>query len=165
MPYYKIVDNVITQKQPNKEDGFLFYEQDAIAGQVLIAGGFVNPSKPNETVRELAREKKRDEIRARRLIEDTYPVRDDANDCSWDGGFESAMKMDAAVRLSEKSGMTSCILYGYENERVVLTIDAAMSVVLLLAMKYQTTLAKKQFIMGSIKNASTLTNINSITWD
>ena len=59
MSYILLVDNVVKQKQPNAQDGFVFTDQAVVCSQVLenetiidgviTSGDFVNPPLPDLT--------------------------------------------------------------------------------------------------------------------
>lgn len=53
MAWVKIVDNVVTQKQPYQEDGFEEVSDDVVCGQIKQSdGSFANPTPPELTYAE-----------------------------------------------------------------------------------------------------------------
>jgi len=83
---------------------------------------------------------------------------------TYQGGFDSAIKLDAAKRLAEAAGLTSVTFYDASDVAQTLTLPDAMVVVLTVAGAYQASLAKKQAAMVAIDAASTKTKINAVTY-
>ena len=53
MAWVKIVDNVVTQKQPYQEDGFEEVSDNVVCGQIKQSdGSFANPTPPELTYAE-----------------------------------------------------------------------------------------------------------------
>jgi hypothetical protein len=53
MAWVKIVDNVVTQKQPYQEDGFVEVSDNVVCGQIKQSdGSFANPTPPELTYAE-----------------------------------------------------------------------------------------------------------------
>ena len=59
MAYVLIEKNIVVQKQPNAQDGFIEVSDDVVCGQILQKDGtFKNPEPTQEQVDELERHKK-----------------------------------------------------------------------------------------------------------
>jgi hypothetical protein len=83
---------------------------------------------------------------------------------AWNGGFDSAIKLDAAMRLAQSAGLTTVDFYDKSNVAHTLSIADATTVVQAIAGAYQTVFAKKQSKMISIANATTISEVQSIVW-
>lgn len=92
---------------------------------------------------------KRGDIRTAFNTAAILPVTD-ANSDVWSGGFDSALKMDAAKRMAEMAGFTQVSLFDAANVERVLTIEAASVVVLTVGADYQTKFAQKQALMAAV---------------
>lgn len=88
----------------------------------------------------------------------------DGNNVSWNGGFESAIKLDAAKRLSEAAGSDTVVFFDSKNEAHTLSIAEASSVVLLVASTYQTLLAQKQELLNRIALANSVELVDAAVW-
>lgn len=88
----------------------------------------------------------------------------DSNGVVWNGGFDSAVKLDAAKRLAETAGLTNVVFFDVSNEAHTLLIDEASTVVLTVANAYQTVLAQKQSLLLQITNATTIEDVDSLNW-
>jgi len=75
----------------------------------------------------------------------------DANNISWGGGFDSAIKMDAAKRMAELGLQTHVSLFDDNNTEHVLTLAAAETVVLTVGNDFQTKFAHKQALMIAVE--------------
>ena len=105
---------------------------------------------------------KRNEIRAAFFTDTTTPVVVDT--VSYHSGIESAYRLDAALRLNEKAGLTEVSFTGIDNEAHVLTVAQANAVILAVGQDYQIKFMKKQLKMVAIKNAADEKAINLITY-
>ncbi len=74
----------------------------------------------------------------------------DANSIVWDGGYDSALKLDAARRLAALAGATTVTFFDNSNTPHNLTMTQAEAVILTVASDYQTKFAKKQTLMGQV---------------
>ncbi len=98
---------------------------------------------------ELDRKRRLDKIRGKFSIDSLAPI-EDANGVIWDSGFDTAVKLDAAMRLSESMGATEVTFYDSVNDAHVLTMAEAKTVIQLVAIQYQSLLATKQSEMKAI---------------
>ena len=124
-------------------------------------GGIPAYNESEEFLNKLKEMKQRD-IRAIFDTESNLPVV--VNGVSYHGGFESAIKLDAAKRLAESAGMTDVEFFDVENNGHVLSLVDAQNVVLAVSSKYQQDLSKKQSLMVQIKNATSESDLRSIEW-
>lgn len=83
---------------------------------------------------------------------------------NWTGGFDSAIKFDAAMRLSEASGQSSVVFFDINNIGHNLTFQQALQVTIQVAGVYQFKLAKRNSIFKLIDSATSESEINNITW-
>lgn len=81
----------------------------------------------------------------------------------WNGGFDSAIKLDAAMRLSQAAGQSNVSFFDINNLPHVLSFTDALIIVITVAGNYQYNLAKKQQLTVAIDSA-TIDTISSITW-
>lgn len=81
----------------------------------------------------------------------------------WNGGFDSAIKLDAAMRLSQAAGQPSATFYDVDNLAHVLAFADALVIVITVAGTYQYNLAKKQQLTVAIETA-TIDTLSSIVW-
>jgi len=94
-------------------------------------------------------------------IESNLPV--SHNNISWVGGFDSATKLDSAVRLAESIGQTTVSLYDSNKTEHQLTLDEAKEIVKAVAIKYQLDFQKKQQLLKQIEEADE-ESISDIIW-
>lgn len=83
---------------------------------------------------------------------------------TWDGGFDSALKLDGAKRLAELAGLSNVTFYSSGNVGYALTIADAAQVVLAVSFAYQTAFARKQEAMVAIDAAATVADVQAITY-
>lgn len=124
-------------------------------------GGIPNYDDSEELLNK-AKESKRSEIRSAFDSESASPVV--VNNVSYHGGFDSAIKLDAAKRLAETAGMTQVEFFDIDNVGHVLSLEDAQQVVVEVSGKYQQDLAKKQALMVQIKNATAEADLEVIVW-
>lgn len=82
----------------------------------------------------------------------------------WNGGFDSALKLDAAKRLTESAGRTTVVFFDIDNVGHVLTIAEALAVVQAVGADFQTKLARKQARLVSIEQAADEAAVQAIVW-
>ena len=92
---------------------------------------------------------KHSEIRSAFNTAALLPVTD-SNGIAWSGGFDSAMKMDAAKRMAELAGLTEVALFDDANAEHVLNMADAAQVILTVGAVYQTKFAHKQALMVAV---------------
>ena len=111
---------------------------------------------------ELSRGEKNTEIKNAFLAQEVENVNIDG--VNYQGGYESAIKLDSAKRLSESAGFETITFYDADNIGHDLSIDDANLIVIRVAGKYQDDLKKYQSLKVEIKNAKTKEEIEAIKW-
>lgn len=111
---------------------------------------------------EKTKELKRNEIRNAFFTDTLAPVV--VNTVSYHPGIESAYRLDAALRLNEKAGLTDVSFTDINNVAHVLTIAQANAVIIAVGQDYQIKFMKKQQKMVDIKNATDEAAVNLITY-
>lgn len=86
------------------------------------------------------------------------------NSITWDGGFDTSMKLDAAKRLAETVGATDVIFYDANNVDHTLSIADAEAVIIAIANAFQTAMAQKQSLFTTIDAATTVAEVDSAVW-
>lgn len=82
----------------------------------------------------------------------------------WDGGFDSAIKLDAAMRLSQAAGAPGVRFYDTSNVGHDLDFASALAVCVAVAGAFQTDLAKKQSLFAQVNAATSKTQVGAISW-
>lgn len=82
---------------------------------------------------------------------------------SWNGGFDSVLKMDAARRLVEKMGGSNVSLYDALNVEHKLSNEEAFNVIAEIGSNYQSKFRNKQLLMKAVDSAATKAEIESIS--
>lgn len=134
-------------------------EQDGI--WKLTPDGVVKTPFPAPSLSDL-KDAKYNEIRDAYNIAADMPVT--ALSATWNGGFDSAIKLDAAKRLSESAGASGVRFYDIDNVAHDLSFADALTVCIAVAVAYQTALGNKQTKFAAIKAATTKAQVNAITW-
>lgn len=88
----------------------------------------------------------------------------DGNSVVWNGGFDSAIKLDAAKRLAETAGATDVVFFDIENIGHTLSMVEATAVVMAVAGAFQTALAQKQNLHKAITDATTVAAVDAAVW-
>lgn len=107
--------------------------------------------------------KKKSEIRNAFKVESKQPVT--VNSIVWNGGYNAAVKKDAAKRMAELAGKTAVILYDISNNPHKLSLLDAEAVILQIGIRYQALLAEKQSLMVQVDSLpvdATQTDIDAI---
>ncbi|MBL4574604.1 MAG: hypothetical protein JKY51_00705 [Opitutaceae bacterium] len=87
----------------------------------------------------------------------------DGNSINWSGGFDSALKMDAAKRMAQMAGLISVSLFDAANIEHVLSFAEAEVVILTIGADYQTKFAQKQALMVVADAATDKAGLDAIT--
>lgn len=87
-----------------------------------------------------------------------------ADGTSWNGGMESALSIDGAIRLAEQAGATDITLFDAENNEHLVDVATGKAIAAAIGIDYQTKFAQKQQLMRAIASASTETELDAITW-
>lgn len=134
-------------------------EQDGLWS--LVDGEIVKLPFPAKALSEVKSDKL-NEIRAAYDAATLAPV--EALGFVWDGGFDSAIKLDAAMRLSQAAGAPSVTFYDTSNVGHDLSFDDAMVVCISVAVAFQAALGKKQALFAQVNAATSKTKTEAITW-
>lgn len=116
-----------------------------------------------DTAAELAdlRDVAADKVRAAFAEAIQQPV--SAHGATWNGGMDSALALDGAVRLAEQVGAAEVDLYDFENNRHSVEITIGRSIAIAVAADYQKKMQRKQQLLQSIKT-NNVDQLNSLTW-
>lgn len=109
-----------------------------------------------------AKDEKNNEIKKSFAEEERQNILIDGVD--YQGGYDSAIKLDNAKRLSESAGLETVVFYDAENAGHELSLTDANIIVLQIAGKYQKDFGKYQSLKADIKNAVTIEQVELIKW-
>jgi len=144
--------------------GQTFY--DASGGIHVINDLGVSPDPAWTTTKPFilpeAQEAKLDEIRTAFQAAADLPFTD-VNGITWNGGYDSAMRMDAAKRMAQLNSAMDVTFYDINNAAHTLLIADAESVVLAIGADYQTKFAAKQGFMLQVDAAASQADLDAIT--
>jgi len=125
-------------------------------------------SKDSTIQLELTKEDQKDLVRNDFYIDTLQPVHViDENDEEtwWNGGFDSAIRLDAALRLTQKiPGYTTCIIHDYYNESHEYTFSGVDIITVAIGSDYQQKFGRKEALLVDIENASGIEEVQSIVW-
>ena len=114
---------------------------------------------------EVAKEKKRDEIRAAFAVEADALIPDPiGGQHVWQGGYDKAARLYNARELSIEAGLTAVTYYDAANVGHELSLADAKTVAMTIGAKFQQDLARKQARMVAIDNAATIAEVEAIVW-
>ena len=82
----------------------------------------------------------------------------------YQGGYDSAIKLDSAKRLSESAGAVGVVFYDAQNNPHELLLKDANDIVVAIAGKYQKDFGKYQALKVAIKYAETIEQVELIEW-
>ena len=88
----------------------------------------------------------------------------DVGSVLYDGGFDSAVKLDAAMRLAQTAGAAQVTFYDSENDPHILDMDAALAVVLAVSSAFSAMMDKKQALFKQIETAEDIDAVLAIAW-
>jgi len=83
---------------------------------------------------------------------------------TYQGGFDSAIKLDAAKRLSEVAGLTSVTFFDIYNKPHTLAIPDATTVILSVATAFQSSISRKQTAMVAVDQAVDAAGISAVVY-
>lgn len=87
-----------------------------------------------------------------------------ARGTEWNGGFDSAIKLDAAMRLAQAAGAPGVTFFDIANKDHMLDFGQALQVVIAVAADYQSKLARKQALLTAIAQAPTVQDALALKW-
>jgi len=158
MKYAKIINNVVDHIIFEKKDGYIQVPDNVFGGMIQTVDGFAAAKKDLET----ARNDKKDEITDAFNIESINTL--EVNGIIYNGGFDSAIKLDAAKRLNETAGLTEVTFYDIDNKPNSLSIGGATVVIMTIANKFQTDLAKYQDLKVQLAGKKLVSTIEALSW-
>ena len=85
-------------------------------------------------------------------------------DVQYQGGYDSAIKLDSAKRLNESAGLNEVVFYDAQNNPHELLLNDANNIVITVSGKYQKDFGKYQSLKVDIKNAVTIEQVELIKW-
>lgn len=88
----------------------------------------------------------------------------DSNGIVWDGGQDSALALDGAIRIASAAGLTTVTLYDANNTGHSLDVAAATAVVVSIGSAYQTMFATYQALKSQIAAASSVEDVQAVVW-
>ncbi|SIS87723.1 hypothetical protein [Neptunomonas antarctica] len=86
-----------------------------------------------------------------------------ANDTTWNGGMDSALAIDGAVRLAEQMGQTEIDLFDAANQAYSLDIGTGRTIAAAVGAVYQVKLARKQQLLRDIASVSS-SELDALIW-
>ena len=110
----------------------------------------------------VAKNKKREEIKQAFATEELQPV--ESLTIQWNGGYDSALKMDGAKRMAEMMTLNSVEFYDVNNIGHDLSIPDAETVITGVGAVYQTLFQKKQSLFRQIDSATTVAEVELVVW-
>lgn len=111
---------------------------------------------------ELLRTRKAGEIRT--AFANAVAAAVNAHGHDWNGGMNSALAIDGAVRLAQLSGATEIELFDIDNIGHTVDITTGQQIAAAIAIDYQTLFAKKQQLLRAIADANA-DALAAITWE
>lgn len=111
--------------------------------------------------------KRRADIASEAYIDFFNPVA--SNGYEWNGGIDSSLKLDGAIRIAEQIGHTTATIHDITNTPRTLTIAEAKEVVVAVGIAYQTKFAemqraKRELDAINLSDEDSLSQINSVTY-
>ena len=117
---------------------------------------------------EIAKEDQKDFVRDSFYADTLQPVQvtdENGEETWWNGGFESAMRLDAALRLTQKlEGYTTCIIHDYFNESHEYTFSGVDTITIAIGGDYQQKFGRKEALLVQIEDANTIEEVQQIVW-
>lgn len=109
-----------------------------------------------------AKEAKKTEIRNAFKVDSQLPVT--VNNVQYHGNIDSALRLDGALRLAEKSGATSVSFTDINNVRHTLTLADANNVIIAVGKAYEQKFMKKQALLVDVDNAADQAALDAIIY-
>lgn len=162
---YKLLQNSVTRLSDGASIPMSEGNRDYREYLEWVAAG--NTPEPEFTSAEIlanAKEAKRTEVRTAYELDAGADVTVGA--IVYQGGFDSAIKLDAAKRLAKAAGAVDVTFFDSTNNPQLLLLADAQLVMLSVAAAFQTALARKQVAMVKVDKTTTntLTKVNAISY-
>jgi len=110
----------------------------------------------------VAKSEKREEIKQAFTTDELQPV--ESLTIQWNGGYDSALKLDGAKRMAEMMTLNSVEFYDVNNIGHNLSIPDAETVITDVGAVYQTLFQKKQSLFQQIDSVTTVGELDGIYW-
>lgn len=110
----------------------------------------------------VARARKKDEIRSAFEADSNANVT--ALGIVWQGGYEKALRLDAAKRFAQLAGQPNVTFYDLANVGHTLSFPEADQVIMAIAGAYQASFTRKQSKMVAIDQAANVSVVQTITY-
>ena len=83
----------------------------------------------------------------------------------WNGGFDSAIRLDAALRLTQKiPSNTTCVIHDVYNNAHEYSFSGIDIITVRIGANFQTKFAHKEALMVQIEDAATVSGVEAVTW-
>ena len=86
------------------------------------------------------------------------------NTIIYNGGYDSALKLDGAKRMAEMAGLTEVTFYDIDNKPNILSIDNANTIILTIGAKYQNDFKHLQNLKVLIESKLKVSTVEAIVW-
>jgi len=117
---------------------------------------------------EIAKDEQKELIRENFYVDTLKQVQvEDENgvDTWWNGGFDSAVRLDAALRLTQKiPGYTTCVIHDYFNESHTYTFSGVDIITVAIGASFQYKFGRKEALLVAIDSASGIEDVQNIVW-
>lgn len=160
-PFHKNVKPTVGLRQKVEDNGYFKDTDNFVKHNYQVVDK--SDAELLEIMDALKAEKKA-EIKAAFIDASNADVTDDNNN-TWNGGFDSAMKLDAAKRLAETIGSPTVTFFDVDNQAHMLSIADATDVVLAVSNVFQAALAQKQNLYDEINDATTVAQLDAAEWE
>ena len=159
-PFHKNVKPVVGSRQKVEDNGYFKDTDNFVKHNYQIVD---KTAEELLAIIEILKAEKKAQVKAIYEKVSTADVTD-GNNNTWNGGFDSAMKLDAAKRLAETIASPTVTFFDVDNQAHMLTIAEATDVVLAVANVFQTALAQKQNLYDEINDAVTIAELDAAEW-
>jgi hypothetical protein len=88
----------------------------------------------------------------------------DSNGVIWSGGMSSALSIYGSVQLAAVGGATSVNLFDADNLPHVVTMEQGTAIAAAIGAAYQTVFARYQGYKAAVAAATTIAEVQAITW-
>ena len=157
--YALIKNGIVTQTQPNAQTGFIKVP-DGTAPNMLDNGDGTYSAPEIDLPSAKIKRKAKMASKFNTISIEPVPV----NGITYNGGFDSALKLDGAKRLVELAGGTEVTFYDIDNKPNVLSIADATTVILTISAKVQTDFGHLQDLKVLIDSKLKVSTVEAIVW-
>lgn len=143
--------------------GNLYIDQSHPDYDRYVAGEFgeIEPFVDTVDYLEQAKSNKSAEVRSwfRSVENDTVT---DSSSVTWNGGFDSALAIDGAVRIAETAGLSGVRLYDASNNYHDYSLEQGRAVAVTVAASWQALFSQKQAMMRAIEDAQSIEEVDQV---